>query len=299
MEMKGIPGENPATWVSKYGMVGILPYDLVRASLQSLPKSLDPRTSGMPLEIGINDGMNEVGLAAHALVLASSKYGKRDASTPGLSILMWLHYILGNFDTVKDAVAGLETIQLTSFGENDVPLHLAMEDPTGDSAVIEVIAGKMVVYQGREHRVMTNDPPYSDQLAHLERYRSSGSAPSIPGGVEPSDRFVRAAVFLETLPDPKDNAEAVSYLYSVIRAVSVPFGAVYRSLPEAETYPTWWVSILDLTNRIYFFNDTHSLNVIRVDLKALDFSAGRPPQFFDPGRTDITGDVTERFLSTP
>ncbi|MFB1487866.1 MULTISPECIES: linear amide C-N hydrolase [unclassified Thiocapsa] len=107
----------------------------------------------------------------------------------------------------------------------------------------------------------------------------------MPGGVEPSDRFVRAAVFLETLPEPKDNAEALSCLFSVIRAVSVPFGAIDRLLAETETSPTWWVSILDLTNRIDYFNDTHSLNVIRVDLKALGFSAGRPLEFLDPGRT--------------
>jgi len=300
MKMKGMPGENPATWVSRYGIVGILPYDLVQTLSKSLPKSLDPLSSGMPREVGITDGMNEKGLAAHKLVLASSKYEKRDPSTPGLSSGMWIHYMLGNFETVKDAVAGLQKIQLTSFGQNDIPTHMAMEDPTGDSAVIEVIDGKMVVYHGQEHRVMTNDPPYPDQLANLQRNRSSGSsAQSIPGGIESSDRFVRAATFLETLPDPKDNAEAVSYLYSVIRNVSVPFGAIYRSLPGAQIYPTWWASVLDLTNRIYYFNDTHSLNFIWVDLKALDFSAGRPLKFLDPGRTGITGDVTEKFLSTP
>jgi len=45
MKMKGMPGENPATWVSRYGIVGILPYDLVQTLSKSLPKSLDPLRS--------------------------------------------------------------------------------------------------------------------------------------------------------------------------------------------------------------------------------------------------------------
>jgi penicillin V acylase-like amidase (Ntn superfamily) len=44
-------------------------------------------------------------------------------------------------------------------------VHLAMEDASGDSAIVEHIDGKAVVYHGREFRVMTNDPPYEKQLA--------------------------------------------------------------------------------------------------------------------------------------
>jgi len=38
--------------------------------------------------------------------------------------------------------------------ENTV--HVALEDASGDSAILEYLGGKLVVHQGREFRVMTN-----------------------------------------------------------------------------------------------------------------------------------------------
>ena len=48
-------------------------------------------------------------------------------------------------------------------------VHLAIEDASGDSAVIEFVNGKQVVHHGREYRIMTNDPPYDQQLALLKQ----------------------------------------------------------------------------------------------------------------------------------
>ncbi len=46
-------------------------------------------------------------------------------------------------------------------------LHLALEDAAGDSAIIEHLDGKPVVHHGSQYRVMTNDPPYDEQLRLL------------------------------------------------------------------------------------------------------------------------------------
>ncbi len=54
-------------------------------------------------------------------------------------------------------------------------VHLAIEDASGDSAIIEFIAGKCVVHHGREFQVMTNDPSYDQQL---ELLRGEGLFPS-------------------------------------------------------------------------------------------------------------------------
>ena len=300
--MLGMPGENPATWVSKYGSAGVVHYELNQSIQKSLKDSGDPTEQGGPLVNGVCEGINEKGLAAHTLYLGASNYGARDPQKPGVFISEAVRYVLDNFETVKDALAGLQAIQIVSakFGDTEYPMHLALEDPTGDSAIIEIVDGNVVIHHGREYTVMTNDPPYPVHLANLKRYKIfGGSIEELPGGNESKHRFVRATEFLRTLPEPKDQPEAVACLLSVIRNVSVPYGAVYHSLPGAPTYPTWWTSVTDLTNRIYYFNDTHSLNFIWVDLKALDFSAGRPLKILDPGRTGITGDVTEKFLSTP
>jgi penicillin V acylase-like amidase (Ntn superfamily) len=38
------------------------------------------------------------------------------------------------------------------------------EDPSGDSAIFEVVFGKLVVHYGLEHNVITNDPSYDEML---------------------------------------------------------------------------------------------------------------------------------------
>jgi glycosyltransferase involved in cell wall biosynthesis len=48
--------------------------------------------------------------------------------------------------------------------------HLALEDPSGDSAIIEPIDGELVVHHGAEYTVMANSPAYDEQLANLSRY---------------------------------------------------------------------------------------------------------------------------------
>ncbi|MCS7009601.1 MAG: linear amide C-N hydrolase [Chthoniobacterales bacterium] len=38
--------------------------------------------------------------------------------------------------------------------------HLALADATGNSAIVEYLGGKPVIYRGREFTVMTNSPPF-------------------------------------------------------------------------------------------------------------------------------------------
>lgn len=299
IRMQGMPGENPATWISKYGSIGVVPYGLSQSIAEQLVGSGESANRGDPLVNGNAEGINEKGLAAHGLALGASNYGARDHQKPGVSTSEWVRYVLDNFETVKDAITGLQAIQIVcaKAGGAEYPQHLALEDSTGDSAIIEIIDGKMIVRQGREYTVMTNDPPYPVHLENLKRYKSfGGSIEELPGGNEPDHRFVRAMEFLRTLPEPKDQPEAITYLYSVIRNVSVPYGAVYHSLPGFPTYPTRWTSVTDLTNRIFYFNETHSLNVIWVSLKGVDFTAGKPMRVLDPAQTDLVGDVTDRFV---
>jgi len=302
MRMLSKPGENPATWVSKYGSIGVVPQGFSQSVLERLRRSGDLADLGDPLVSGNSEGMNEKGLAAHTLTLGASNYGGRDLEKPGVATGMWVRYVLDNFETVKDALAGLQAIQIVcpKFDDVEYPLHMALEDPTGDSAIIEIIDGKMVTHHGREYTVMTNDPPYPVHLSYLKRYKSfGGGIEELPGGIEPHHRFVRAMEFLRTLPEPKDQPEAVTYLLSVIRNVSVPYGAAYHSLPGSPTYPTWWTSATDLTNRIFYFNQTHGPNFIRVTLKDIDFSAGKPMSVLDPAQIDLVGDVTKKFVPVP
>ncbi len=108
----------------------------------------------------------------------------------------------------------------------------------------------------------------------MKQYRSFGGDKPLPGERTPSDRFVRAAYYVNALPKT-DNAETgAAYMFSVIRNVSVPFGAADPDKPNVAN--TIFRSVMDLTKDRYFFESTFAPNVVWVDYGKLDFSKGSP-----------------------
>jgi choloylglycine hydrolase len=59
-------------------------------------------------------------------------------------------------------------------------VHLAIEDATGDSAIVEFIDGQPRVHHGRQHRIMTNDPSHDAQIALLVAQDFSKPASTMP-----------------------------------------------------------------------------------------------------------------------
>lgn len=149
IKQNGMTGKNTLSWTSKFGSV----VNVARHG-------------------GASDGMNEKGLAGHMLWLAESDYGKFDLDRPSLSVGLWLQFYLDNFATVDEAIAFMEKtpfeIATGSFDGKKVTVHMAMEDATGDSAIIQYIGGKPKIYHGREYTVMTNSPPYDVQLQTMK-----------------------------------------------------------------------------------------------------------------------------------
>ncbi|MDE1570795.1 linear amide C-N hydrolase [Aquabacter sp. P-9] len=244
----GVPSGKAVQWTSKYASAVITAFDQ-----------------------GTSDGLNEAGLSAHLLYLHDSEYEPEDAR-PGLLNLLWPQYVLDNFATVADALAALKDVRIVSgkvLGQ-DWPLHLALSDATGDSAVIEFVDGKAVVHHGKHVTVMTNEPPLDEQLANLKRYKLFGGDLPMPGDIDPMSRFVRASSYLKTLPPPDDEEEAIGHLAGVVRNVAVPFGAQDTSGGDStDAWPTRWASIADHTNKVYYVLPVNSPNVFWVDFSQL------------------------------
>jgi penicillin V acylase-like amidase (Ntn superfamily) len=274
----GLAGDKSIAWTSKYGSVA--------ASV---------------FEIGVADGMNEKGLVASLLWLTESDYGKRDAKVPGLSLSLWVQYTLDNFATVAEAVAAAEhgafqVVPVTVPGTSDpAPVHLALADASGDSAIIEIInGGKMRIHHGRNFTVMTNSPPFPEQLANLKKYQGFGGTAPLPGTTEAADRFVRAAYYVQNLLKPQDLRQAVAEILSVMRNVAQPFTRPSPTHPEASH--TIWRSVADATDLVYFFESTLSPNIVWVRLKDIDFFPGAPVRKLDLVNSgDLVGDVTTSF----
>ncbi len=261
---------NPLKWTSQYGSLVTTIYG-----------------------VGAADGFNERGLAAHMLYLVATDYGPRDKSKPGLNAALWAQYMLDNAATVTEALALQEKIQIVMAEArgHKATVHLALEDASGDSAIVEYIDGKPVVHHGREYRIMTNDPTYDQQLALLKSqdFSKPRSDMPLPGNVNPRDRFQRAAYFLQMLPKPKSEREAVADIFAIARNVSVPFGAPYK---DFGIYNTEYRTVADLTNKIYFFELTTSPNVIWTELGKFDLKPGAPVQQLNPDNIDLSGDVS-------
>lgn len=277
IERTGAVAENPLKWTSKYGSLVLSAYDS-----------------------GTHEGVNEKGLSAHALYLAEeAAFGERDLRLEAIGIMQWVQYYLDNYATVAEAVEAQKTLAFQIeplILPNGYPtlVHVSLSDKSGDSAVIEYIGGKARVYHDKRFTVMTNEPTYDKQIENLKQYRTFGGDKPLPGERTPSDRFVRAAYYVNGLPKPTSRAEGAAYMFSVIRNVSVPFGLGDPDRPNVAS--TIFRTVQDLTGARYYFESTYAPNVVWIDYSKLDFSKGMPEMELRVEKKifSLNGDVTSQ-----
>lgn len=277
MQRDGLAEKNPLRWTSKYGSVIVTAYD-----------------------VGTADGINEKGLAVHFLYLPETEVAPRDEKIPGLSMSVWAQYYLDQFATVAEAVKAVKTepyqlrMAVEPTSKKPATVHLAINDASGDSAILECIKGELKVYHSREYTVMTNQPTFDKQLENLKQYRGFGGDKKLPGTHEPADRFVRGAYYVKNLPKPKSDREAVAALMSVMRNTSAPFGIADPERPNVST--TIWRTVTDLTNGVLYYDGVFSPQVFWVDTKKVKFDAGEPVRKLTVvGNFDLMGEVSGKF----
>lgn len=267
---------NSVTWTSQYGSVIASGYD-----------------------IGTTDGMNDQGLTANLLYLSTTDYGKPRADRKNISILNWAQYVLDNFATVNDVVKELEQDKFNMIAST-LPngayptVHLSITDRTGDNAIFEYVAGKLVVHHSKAYTVMTNEPIYEKQLA-LNDYWQNLKGAFLPGTGEPEDRFVRASYYLKNSLQTADEKKSIAIVFSIIRNVSVPYQAGFSTRPNVST--TLWRSVADLKNHVYYFENTERPNVFWVDMSKLNLKVGAAIKKLPLKNGEIyAGDVSEKFI---
>jgi len=264
---RGTPDGDGLRWTSRHASVVVSGWDLLTS-----------------------EGMNDAGLAAHLLYLADTTWEPPD-DRPALGNTMWAQWALDTCATVQEvvtAMAGLRVVDVPARGQS-LPLHLALEDRTGDAAVIQVLPGGPVIHRGDAARVVTNEPPLDQQLANLRRYAAYGGDLPLPGDVDPVSRFVRGRYFLDHLPDPATADQALAGLAGVARAMSVPLGAPAEPFG---TYPTWWISGMDLEAGTYLFQSTSSPFAVWAELPiARTRARDAGPLAMDPTDPALAGDA--------
>jgi choloylglycine hydrolase len=254
MKRQGNAGSNSFIWTSKHGSLSVSFYGVATAC-----------------------GMNEKGLVANLLYLAESDYGKGAAGRPHLSIGGWAQYVLDSHATVAEAVADLEKEPFTIVapvlpnGEPGVG-HLAISDPSGDSAIFEYVGGRLKIHHGRQYTVMTNSPPFDEQLALTAYWKGIGGDVMLPGTIRASDRFVRTSFYVGALPKKLTGTKAIASVFSVIRNASAPLGISTPGEPNVAS--TIWRTVYDQKDRVLYFDSATSPTVFWMPFDQLDVAAG-------------------------
>jgi penicillin V acylase-like amidase (Ntn superfamily) len=269
-------GKNPIKWTSKYGSVVASFYDAA-----------------------VPDGMNEKGLVGNALYLTESDYGDPGKTgKPPLTIALWPQYFLDNYATVKEAVDAMKDPLFTVVAPvlpngRAATVHLSLSDPSAHSAILEYLDGKLVIHHGPQYKVLTNSPPYDQQLALNAYWDQVGGNHFLPGTISAADRFVRLSYNLKSSPSYKDERLAVGSVFSQMRAIGVPLGMADPNQPNISM--TLWRSVADQGTKVYYFESAILPALLWVDLKKIDFKEGSGARTIPINTDTPLGDVTSKF----
>lgn len=282
IERNGMAGNNSVEWKSKYGSV-------VTSSWN----------------IASSDGMNEKGLAGNLLWLVESKYPDyiKDGDQKGLAVSLWLQYALDNFSTVAEAVEAYRKesfVVVSSFiPETTIyaTLHLSLSDASGDNAILEYIDGKLVIHHGKNYIAMTNSPTFDEQLAIVSYWKNIPGTIMLPGTNRAADRFVRASYYINAIPKTDNIRIALAGAFSVIRNCSVPYGISSETEPNISS--TQWRTVADHKNRIYYFENVLSPNVVYVEFAKLNFNENSPVRMLSlENNENFSGECSMNFKTT-
>jgi len=171
---------------------------------------------------------------------------------------------------------------------------MALADGSGDSAILEYLGGKLVIHHNAKYTVMTNSPPFDQQLALNTYWIEIGGSNFLPGTHRASDRFARAYWNLNATPKVADERVAIASVFSIIRNISVPLGISTPQEPNIAS--TRWRSVTDIKERLYYFEPTLNPSIFWVDLTKLKLEPGAKPAKLDlSGSPILSGEVSDKF----
>ena len=248
-----LPGMKPGMeWTAKFGFLGVnaLGYDVA------------------------TDGMNEVGLSAHALYIPGffeyQPYpadGKNAIANTDL-----VNWALSQFETVEQVREALPKVTVFALDVPTAgvqPLHWAIRDAKGGSIVVEYIRGRLTI-DDNPVSVLTNSPNFDWHMTNLRTHinltnvnvdglklGSTTIEPlgqgtgliGLPGDYSPPARFLRATALAFASAPVATAAEGANLAFHILNAVDIPIGAVAEKVPatisQGETLVEAKANLLD------------------------------------------------------
>ena len=308
-------GKEGLSWQAKYGFVGM--------NTKGVDQTPD----------GLNEAGLSVGLLYLPGFDKYQEVGPQDTSCAlaNLAVGNWMLSNFATVEEVKEAIKNVVVFDYAPPGYGSFPLHFAIYDAKGGSLVIEYVNGQRFVYDNPVG-VLTNSPPFDWQLTNLRNYinltnlnvaslklgnfvleplgQGTGLL-GIPGDYTPPHRFVRAVALAYAAVRPTTAAEGANLAFHILNNVDIPIGVVATkhpaptstagpSTPKGTTDTsgleydfTEWVTVRDLTNKLFYFRTYKNLAIRKIDLKKLAFT-GTTIQHIDIQGGEQFVDATEK-----
>lgn len=248
---------------------------------------------GVPL---FYDGMNEKGLCMAGLnFVGNAVYHDPAPGKDNIATFEFIPWVLAQCATVREARRLLERVNLTpeSFRKDLPPaqLHWMIADRE-ETLVVESVRAGVMVYDNPVG-VMTNNPPFPDQLFALNNFMSlSPRAPSnhfsdkldlrtysrgmgalgLPGDLSSQSRFIRAA-FTRLNSHSDDSEEAsVSQFFHILGSVAQQRGCC--QLENGSYDVTLYTSCCNAAKGIYYYTSYENSQISAVDLHRCELEGG-------------------------
>ncbi len=234
------------------------------------------------------DAMNEKGLCMAGLnFVGNAAYHKVQEGKENVAQFEFIPWILGKCASLKEAKECLATMTLTDtpFSEKFAPasLHWLIADKSG-AVTVESMADGLHVYDNPVG-VMTNNPPFPQQLFGLNNYRhlSPGQpentfaqelplqtysrgmgALGLPGDLSSASRFVRVAFTKMNAKSGSSEAESVSQFFHILGSVEQTRGCCLVGEDAYEI--TLYTSCCNAQKGIYYYTTYENHQITGVDM---------------------------------
>ncbi len=270
-------GKQGATWTPRYACLGI-------------------NFFGQPF---LGEGLNEAGLGCGAFYLPGYAQftppgeAKLEQAVLSVHVVSW---ILGNCATVAETKQRIHEITVVSGKLPQVPLemplHFRVTDATGAALVIEYTQGGTLKLHDAPLGIITNSPTYDWHITNLGNYTSLQAADvptlelegqtitefgmgsglrGLPGDYSPAARFVRAAILQGLAKQAADAKAGVNLALHLLNNVDIPVGPAANLANGQDHFDrTEWVSVSDLTKRVFYFRTYDNLQLRRATLDSFD-----------------------------
>ncbi|MCM1307399.1 MAG: choloylglycine hydrolase [Butyrivibrio sp.] len=242
------------------------------------------------------DAVNEKGLGMAGLnFVGNAHYEKKADGKRNVAQFEFIPWILCQCASVREARVLLENVNITDDAFGSMPigqLHWLIAD--GDEAItVEAVAEGVTIYDNPVG-VLTNNPPFREQLFNLNNYMGLSTKPPVnsfsdklslsaysrgmgalglPGDLSSQSRFVRAAFVRQNSRSGASEEESVSQFFHIMASVDQQRGCC--DLEDGKYEITIYTSCCNASKGIYYYTsyDNHQITAVDMHKENLDGSA--------------------------